>query len=73
MIQPVIGKCQIDRKRKGLANFASPSFLDPIKAGWRSYLAPAAAATAGVPTLTLICFGLASSRFGMNSVKTPFR
>jgi len=36
------------------------------------YLAPAAAATAGVPTLTLICFGLASSRFGMTSVKTPF-
>jgi hypothetical protein len=33
MIQPVIGKYQIDRKRKGLANFASPSFLDPIKAG----------------------------------------
>ena len=34
--------------------------------------APAAAARAGVPTFTLICFGFASSRFGMLSVSTPF-
>src|SRR5215470_17009270 len=31
----------------------------------------AAAAAAGVPTFTLICFGFASSRFGIVSVKTP--
>src|ERR1700730_19297073 len=36
------------------------------------YFAPAAAAIAGAPTLTLICFGFASSRFGMVNVKTPF-
>ena len=34
--------------------------------------APAAATKTGVPTFTLICFGLASSRFGMLSVSTPF-
>jgi hypothetical protein len=34
--------------------------------------APAAAANAGFPTFTLICFGLASSRFGMLSISTPF-
>ena len=34
--------------------------------------APAVAARAGVPTFTLICFGLASSRFGMLRVSTPF-
>jgi len=33
---------------------------------------PAAAAKAGFPTFTLICFGFASSRFGMLSVSTPF-
>ena len=33
---------------------------------------PAAATKTGVPTFTLICFGLASSRFGMLSVSTPF-
>jgi len=32
----------------------------------------AAAAMAGVPTFTLICFGFASSRFGMLSISTPF-
>src|SRR6266513_1647135 len=36
------------------------------------YLPEADAAIAGVATLTLICFGLASSRFGMVSVSTPF-
>jgi hypothetical protein len=34
--------------------------------------APAAAAKAGAPTFTLICFGFASSRFGMLRVNTPF-
>jgi hypothetical protein len=33
---------------------------------------PAAAAKAGFPTFTLICFGFASSRFGMLSISTPF-
>src|ERR1700690_2333917 len=33
---------------------------------------PAATATAEPSTFTLICFGLASSRFGMLSVSTPF-
>ena len=33
---------------------------------------PAAAAIAVAPTFTLICFGFASSRFGMLSVSTPF-
>jgi hypothetical protein len=33
---------------------------------------PAAAAFACVATFTLICFGFASSRFGMLSVSTPF-
>ena len=36
------------------------------------YLPEADAAIAGAATLTLICFGLASSRFGMFSVSTPF-
>ncbi len=31
-----------------------------------------AAAIAGVPTFTLICFGFVSSRFGMCSVSAPF-
>src|SRR5207244_11637062 len=34
--------------------------------------APAAAASAGVATFTLICLGFASSRFLMLSVSTPF-
>jgi hypothetical protein len=33
---------------------------------------PAAAAKAAFPTFTLICFGFASSLFGMLSVSTPF-
>jgi len=37
----------------------------------RAYLVPAAAAAA-FSTWTLICFGLASSRFGMLKVNTPF-
>src|SRR5580765_6865943 len=37
-----------------------------------AYFAPAALATAGVPTFTLICFGFASSRFGIVRVSTPF-
>src|SRR5882757_2104474 len=36
---------------------------------WLTYRAPAAAACA--PTFTLICFGFASSRFGIVSVRTP--
>src|SRR6516164_9511594 len=36
------------------------------------YLPEAAAATAGALTLTLICFGFASSRLGMLNVSTPF-
>ena len=47
----------------------------PLLLGLRSgslQRAPAAAAIAGFSTFTLICFGLASSRFGMLSVSTPF-
>jgi len=40
-------------------------------AGPPAYLVPAAAAAA-FSTWTLICFGLASSRFGMLKVNTPF-
>src|SRR6267378_3986964 len=54
------------RKRAGA--MASPFLLPQFLANYF----PAAAAIAGVPTLTLICLGLASSRFGMVSVSTPF-
>src|SRR5882762_7443774 len=56
------------RHRKRAGTMASPFLLPPFLA---IYFA-AAAAIAGVPTLTLICLGLASSRFGMVSVSTPF-
>jgi hypothetical protein len=39
---------------------------------WVSSASPSAVAKAGFPTFTLICFGFASSRFGMLSVSTPF-
>ena len=56
--------------KQGAGNIASPLFLR-LRA--RSVQrAPAAAAMAGAPTFTLICFGFASSRFGMLSVSTPF-
>ena len=58
----------IKGKQKGLAHLPAP----PTRYFQLAYFAAAAAATAGVPTLTLICFGLASSRFGMFSVSTPF-
>ena len=58
-------------KQKGW-QFRQPVLLFEFRLVQPYYLAPAAAATAGAPTLTLICFGLASSRFGMTSVKTPF-
>jgi hypothetical protein len=58
-----------DATRRGLAETTSP-FDGSLPAG--IYLPAAPAATAGVPTLTLICFGLASSRFGMFNVNTPF-
>src|SRR5580698_5996424 len=62
-------------QRKGASALASPC---PSTALLLAYFAPAAAAaTAGVPaltpTFTLICFGFASSRFGIVSVSTPFR
>src|ERR1700676_2122068 len=60
--------------QKGLA-FRQPRNarqLAPLTSSGTAYFAPAAAAIAGVPTLTLICFGLASSRFGTVSVSTPF-
>jgi len=53
--------------------FVGPASLDPMLA---RYFAPAAAAIVGAvdapPTVTLICFGLVSSRFGRLKVKTPF-
>jgi len=58
---------------QGLAILASLSLLR-LRAAGSLQRAPAAAAMACacVPTFTLICFGLASSRFGMLSVSTPF-
>ncbi len=41
----------------------------PYNSQVAAYFAPA---IAGAPTLTLICFGLASSRLGIVSVSTPF-
>src|SRR5580765_6515347 len=46
--------------------------LSHITAFLLAYFAPAALATVGVPTFTLICFGFASSRFGIVRVSTPF-
>ena len=54
--------------RKRADAMASPFLLPQFPANYF----PAAAAIAGVPALTLICLGLASSRFGMVSVSTPF-
>ncbi len=68
--QESTGTSTADSKEKGLAKIASPLLLDL----WSGSLqrAPAAAAIAGFSTFTLICFGFASSRFGMLSVSTPF-
>ena len=56
--------------QKGASPFASPLLL---RVGSDSFQrAPAVAVNAGVTTLTLICFGFASSRFGMLRVNTPF-
>lgn len=57
---------------KGASTLASPLCYRTARRAARmiDYL-PAAAATAGVATLTLICLVLASSRFGMVSVSTP--
>jgi hypothetical protein len=56
------------RERAG--EFANPLLVHLRSASFQR--APAAAAIAGFPTFTLICFGFASSRFGMLSVSTPF-
>ena len=56
-------------KRKGW-RVASPLLLR-LRSGFVQR-APVAAAIAGFSTFTLICFGFASSRFGMLSVSTPF-
>jgi hypothetical protein len=57
-------------RKTGLADSAAPLSSRNLPL---AYLADAAAAAAaGVPTFTLICFGLASSRFGMLNVSTPF-
>src|ERR1700761_5062643 len=56
--------------KKGPANFAGPSYVSfALLRGSRFYFTPAVATAAAgaaveVPTVTLICFGLASSRFG---------
>ena len=47
-----------------------PASLQPFAAP-PPYLPEAAAAAAGAFTLTLICFGFASSRLGIVSVSTP--
>jgi hypothetical protein len=47
-----------------------PRLLLRLRPGFPQALA--AAAIAGVPTFTLICFGFVSSRFGMCSVSAPF-
>src|SRR5437016_3649402 len=60
------------RNGKGLDTSSSPRSQPPLVTNFFPYLAPAAAVIAGTPTLTLICFGLASSRFGISSVSRPF-
>ena len=60
---------------KGMANCQPSDYSFSL--GWfASYFVPVPAAAelaiAGEPTFTFICFGLASSRFGITSVKTPF-
>ena len=74
----VTSKIYITFSTKRGWQFASPAIV-PYQYYWQlnywqlTYFAPAAAAaTAGAPTFTLICLGLASSRFGITSVKTPF-
>src|SRR5208337_228114 len=55
---------------KGLAISPAPCYL--VFRSGSLQRDPAAAAKAGFPTFTLICFGFASSRFGMFRVSTPF-
>src|SRR5260370_1570406 len=62
--------CRSRRKRGW--HPGQPLNLPLHRLGGQNYLPAAAAAAAGAPTLTLICFGLASSFFGMLSVSTPF-
>src|SRR5213075_1514724 len=54
--------------RKGAGALAGP-LLSPLG---QNYLPAADAAIGGVPMLTLICFGLASSFLGIFSVSTQF-
>src|SRR5438094_10224428 len=56
--------------QKGLAISPAPCYC--VLQSESPQRAPAAAAMPDVPTFTLICFGFASSRFGMLSVSTPF-
>src|SRR5579859_334209 len=63
--------------KKGLARRPAPLFLQLAYYSCTLFAAPpylpeAAAATAGAFTLTLTCFGFASSRLGIVSVSTPF-
>lgn len=65
------------RKRRLLKNRGQRIRQPPSRLRLRSgfpqaAFAIAATATAGVTTLTLICFGLVSSRFGMCNVSAPF-
>ena len=64
------GSSTVASNEKGLAISPAPCyFVFRCRSLHRD---PAAAAKAGFPTFTLICFGFASSRFGMLSVRTPF-
>ena len=69
-LQRVIAWKIVPRCRKRLVNVASPLLLHVGSCS--SQRAPAVAVIAGVTALTLICFGFASSRFGMLRVNTPF-
>jgi hypothetical protein len=64
------GSSTVASNEKGLAISPAPCYFVSLTGSLQR--APAAAAKAGVPTFTLICFGFASSRFGMLSVSTPF-
>jgi hypothetical protein len=65
-------------KRRLLKNkgwrIRQPPMLLRLRSGFPQAACAAFAATAiaGVTTLTLICFGFVSSRFGMCSVSAPF-
>ena len=77
---PLLDASETDERRyaskmnlQGLAISPAPCYF-VFRSGslQRAPAAAARAGVAGVPTFTLICFGFASSRFGMLSVSTPF-